>query len=80
VCATLTHHYKHTRWKRKIEQKQRKEAALRKEGYDIRKKESAKGNNEQRDKRILTVSALKQRLNEVEENGQSEAGKGKTAA
>jgi hypothetical protein len=67
-------------WKRKIEQKQRKEAALRKEGYDIRKKESAKGNNEQRDKRILTVSALKQRLNEVEENGQSEAGKGKTAA
>jgi hypothetical protein len=68
-------------WKRQIEQKQRKEAALRKEGYEIRKKGSAKGTSEQREKRILKVSALKKRLeDEAKENGHSEAGKGKTAA
>jgi hypothetical protein len=70
-------------WKRKIEQKQRREAALRKEGYEIRKKENAKGTNETKEKRILTVSTIKKRLDEIEEaagkeNG--EAGKGKTAA
>ncbi len=70
-------------WKRKIEQKQRREAALRKEGYEIRKKENAKGTNESKEQRILTVSTIKKRLDEIEEaagkeNG--EAGKGKTAA
>lgn len=56
---------------------------MRKEGYEIRKKENAKGTNETKEKRILTVSTIKKRLDEIEEaagkeNG--EAGKGKTAA
>lgn len=70
-------------WKRKIEQKQRREAALRKEGYEIRKKENAKGTNETKEKRILTVSTIKKRLDEIEEAAGKENGeavKGKTAA
>lgn len=68
--------------KRKIEQKQRREAALRKEGYDIRKKENAKGEVDKREKKVLSVSELKKRLDEgdssPEENGHE--GKGKTSA
>jgi hypothetical protein len=75
-------------FKRKYEQKQRREAALRKEGNDIKKKDTARGNSERRDKRILTVADVKKH-HESESQGEEatasnghadEDGKGKTAA
>lgn len=74
-------------WKRKLEQKQRKEAALRREGAEMRKKTQG-----QRKKKILTVAELKkhqakERADEEEEsktiseNGvEAGEGKGKVAA
>jgi hypothetical protein len=74
-------------FKKKYEQKQRREAALRKEGNEIRKKDTARGNSERREKRILTVAEVKKHHEESEEaapssNGHAdeEDGKGKTAA
>jgi hypothetical protein len=75
-------------FKRKYEQKQRREAALRKEGNEIRKKDTARGNPERRERRILTVAEVKKHQEESEEaaapssNGHAdeEDGKGKTAA
>jgi hypothetical protein len=75
-------------FKKKYEQKQRREAALRKEGNEIRKKDTARGNPERRERRILTVAEVKKHQEESEEaaapssNGHAdeEDGKGKTAA
>lgn len=63
-------------WKRKLEQKQRRQAALRKEGAEIRRKEAPSAGG--RNKRILKVSDAKKRQNL--ENGHVNEGKGKTAA
>ncbi len=51
-----------SRWKYKLEQKQRREAALRKEGYEIRKREAKKG---PREKKILTVEEFKKQLKAI---------------